>query len=260
MASESTDGDASSVAVPEDVDAWLDERAETLGLDRAELLRELLSAHRAVATVSGEQLDPAPDTGSIDDRLEALEEEFGTDLDEVRRRLVQVKREVDGKAPADHHAFDAVESLDGSVDALEGRLDSQASRIESIQDRIGDLESGIEELDDAVEDLRETADVTAADLADVREKLTRVAQVLVSLRDGGASTGGSPDERLVAIKRLAAREGYGQVECDACGGSVYLPVLPEAACPHCDAPFHDIVVRGALRNRPTLTGEEAGDE
>lgn len=261
MASESSDGDASSVAVPDDVDVWLDERAETLGLDREDLLRELLSAHRAVASADDEYPDAVTDP-AIDGRFDALEEEFGTHLDEVRRRLVQVKREVDDKAPADHdhEAFDAVDSLEGHVDTLADRLDSQAARIESIRDQVDALESGIEDLDAAVDDLRETTGATGEDLADVREKLARLAQVVVSLRDGGGSTIGSPDDRLVAIKRLAAREGYGHAECASCGGTVYLTVLPEPTCPHCDVPVHDVVERGALRNRPTLVGDEADDE
>lgn len=250
------------MSVPEDVDAWLDERAETLGLDRGELVRELLSAHRAVATADDESLDLDPGPAAIDRRLDAMEEEFGTHLDEVRRRLVQVKRAVDGRAPADHDhaAFDALDALDGEVDDLAGRLDAHADRIDSLASRATRLESEVEALDATIGDLRETADASADGLADVEEKLTRLAQVVVSLRDGGGATGERSDDRLVTIKRLAAREGYGYAECGACGGTVYLTVLPEAACPHCDAPFHDVVERGAIRNRPTLVGEGVADE
>lgn len=250
------------MAVPEDVDAWLDERAETLGITREELLRELLSAHRAVATADGDPADPDPAPAAIDRQVDALEEEFGAQLDEVRRRLVQVKRAVDGRAPADHdhEAFETLQALDGQLDGLEGRLDEQADRIDSLDNRATELESEVEALDATVGDLRETSEVTTDGLADVEEKLTRVAQVVVSLRDGGSATDAWPDDRLVTIKRLAAREGYGYAECEACGGTVYLTVLPEAACPHCDAPFHDVVERGAIRNRPTLVGEEVADE
>lgn len=248
MASEPSDGDSPSVSVPEELDAWFDERAESLDLDREELLGGLLSAYRGVATADDSASDLDRDVASLAERVEALETTFESQLDDVRRRVLHVKRATDGKAPADHDhaAFDRLDDLEDRTDALVDATDA--------------LERTVEDLRTAMDDLRETTDATADDLSEVDEKLTRVAQVVVSLRDDLGESVDPSRGHLVDLKRLAAREGYGHAECAACGGAVYLSVLPEAACPHCGTPFDDIVERGALRNRPTLVGEEVDEK
>lgn len=248
MASEPSDGDTASVSVPEELDGWIDEQAESLEMDRGELLRRLLSAYRDVTTAGDGA--PAPDSAvaSLAERVETLEATFESQLDDVRRRVVYVKRAADGKAPADHDhaAFDS--------------LDDLADRTAALEDETTALERSVDDLRAAVDDLREESDATADDLAEVDEKLTRLARVVVTLRDDRGEVTDRSADRLPELKRLAARKGYGHAECAACGRTVYLSVVPEAACPHCGAPFDDIAERGALRNRPTLVGEEVSDE
>lgn len=249
MASEPTDGE-----LPEDVDAWLDERAESLGVDRDAVLRRLVAAFRAVEN-GGEV---PPDATALSERLDRLESDYRENLRDVRKRVLQVKRATEAKAPADHdHApDDRLVDLEEEVAALSDRVDTLAAETDRL-------------------DREEPVD--AARLEEVESKLTRLARAVVRLqRTDADANDGAPDsrdeeaspprmdaerrERLRRLKRLAAREDYRRATCEACGESASVALLPEPACPACGTEIHDIVPEGSFRAPPTMVGPEVDEE
>lgn len=252
MENESTEGRTLTLEVPAALDEWLTERAAALGVDRSELVRQLIGGYQVAAEtaddesvaalesaieehsvdidrVVAEALEEA-DTGEpvdeeaivgrvldrLEDRLATLEAERDEQLDDIRRRVVQLKEATESKAGADH-THPELERLDGVVTEV-GRLREQVAELNDAADREEEL---------------------ASELADVRGKLTQLARVVVDLRD---ADGGADDERerLADIRRTAAREGYEEATCGACGETLRIGLLPEPACPHCESPFGGI--------------------
>lgn len=237
MASESTDGDR--VSSEADLDTWLEARADALGLDRDAFVERLLAAYRTAVTDADVAVDAAPSA-----RLDEIEREHQAHLEDVRKRVLQVKATAEERAPMDHHheAFDRLDELDEQVSVLADEVESLAATTEELDDR----------------------DVaTEAALAEVEEKLTRVARAVVQLREDDADetlpapVDDAKSERLADLHRIAAREGYERATCGACGETVHVGLLPEAACPACGAPFASFEPGGLLR-KPTLRGPGEG--
>lgn len=185
----------------------------------------------------------------LESRLADLEEDFAAKLTDVRERVIQVKRETDGKAPADHEH----EGSAGGAD-VEDALDDLEAR----------TEASVEALEAAVEDLETRA-------ADFDGKLDRLARAAVSMkrRLADLSGAGGDRERLAALAAEANREGVDRARCGACAKPVRVSLLAAPRCPHCETAFTGVEASGGwlfgsdtLRTdrRPALTGEVAGGE
>ena len=98
-------------ALPEDVEEWLAERADSGERSREELLALAVDFYRFLA--SRDEVAPdaedIPEVPAIVERLDALDADVAAlsdavdeKIEDVRERVIQVKREADGKAPADH--------------------------------------------------------------------------------------------------------------------------------------------------------------
>jgi predicted Zn-ribbon and HTH transcriptional regulator len=271
MENESTEGRTLSLDLPAALDQWLTERAAETDVDRSELVVQLLGSYRTAADVADEEsveaLEAAIDDGAVDvdaaarqaadeavtaavpdeaaladrvteqvmdrveGRLDEVEAEREEQLEDVRRRVIQVKKEADSKAPADH-GHPELESVD--------RL---ATELESLRAHVDEVEAAADGADEA--------EALASDLDDVQAKLTQLARIVVRLQNDDDG-----DDALTEIKRTAAREGYEAAACGACGESVSVALLPEAACPHCRSPFGGIVAgSGSLfGSKPRLVG------
>lgn len=230
MASESRD--TVSVTLPDELGSWLEERAEGADLSREELLRQLVSAYR----VTTEEDAPLEDGVAeiVDARVSGLESDVDDKFENVRKRVLQIKREVDGKAAADHDHPELER-----VDAVDRRLESIVSDLEAVTDDVAELEDRV--------------DGQEAALDDVRDKLTRVASAVIRLRDG------ENDGRLTALRRAAARNGVNEADCDACEGSVHVALLSEAICPHCGIELADVEPAKGFFSSPRLVpGDAAG--
>lgn len=226
MAGESTSGRAGGPDLPPELAEWLDHRASDLGVNRAELVVQVLAAYRSVADETDSLAAPAvPD---LDERLAEFRTELDGDLNDIRRRIVQVKREADQKAPADH-----------THEAVEDRLAAVEEEVSSLADRLDSVDVA-EELDTHEERLDAT-----------EEKLTRVASAVVALRRERTTTG---EDRLADIKRQASRLGVETATCHSCGETVSIALLPEGSCPHCEAAFGDVTPPGGgLFSKARLT-------
>lgn len=226
MAGESTGGRPGGPDLPPELAEWLDHRATDLGVDRAELVVQVLSAYRSVADETDSLAAPAvPD---LDERLAEFRTDLDGDLNDIRRRLVQVKREADQKAPADH-----------THDAIEDRLAAVEEEVSSLAEKLDRV--------DVTDELR----VHEERLDAAEEKLTRIASTVVAIRRERTTTG---EDRLANIKRRASRLGVETATCHACGETVSIALLPEGSCPYCEAPFGDVTPPGGgLFSKARLT-------
>lgn len=285
-----------SLSLPAELSEWLDDKAAALDLAEEELVVQALAAYRAADELD-DDLDPAeflgvddpaavedavrevvadrlPDIAdAVSDRIEggeteAVEEGLHAELDrvesdvdekieDVRQRVVQVKREADAKAPADHDH--------GEFDALAGRLDDLAGELDEIESAVADLRT---ETDAHAEELAEVAD-RLDDLADVEERLDTaeqrlrtVAWVANDLREAHESRSGAT-RAIDRLKRAAAEADVARAVCEECGDAVELALLTEPNCPHCGTAVSDVRPASGLFGKPTLVAArqlDAGDD
>lgn len=173
--------------------------------------------------------------GRLDDRFEAVETEFQEKVQDVRERVIQLKKELDTKAPEDHEAFSAVEEMEDELTALNREL-------VEVRD---ELEAGIDEQSAAVEDIEAQFETFEERLDDTEDKLKRVAWVVNDLREdqGGRD---SHQEAVDSIKRAAAQEGISTASCQNCSESVDISLLTEPQCPHCGTTATDVRPEGGI--------------
>jgi len=238
--------------LPDDLEAWVAERAAGDDVSRAAVLRRLVAAHRLLdeqpdqlADADVSDLDDAAtrhiDTADVGiDDLEARIDdlagrvgEFEGDLDEkitdVRQRVIQVKREADAKAPADH-----------DHPGIEHRID----------EGFGNYEEVLEYLTEQTEALEDEADDRSA-------KLSTVANAVVDLRRRVAALESRMEERaaVAELREAANRRGISEAACDSCGRSVRIGLLDQPACPHCESPFDGVESRGWFRSNQLTVGD-----
>jgi len=276
MASDSREERATALSLPAELDEWLDDRAAALDVDREELLVQVLSAYRAADELDDDFGDPVEE--AVDERLDAAVAERGDDVEErlesriddlerdfqekvvdVRERVIQVKKETDSKADADH-----------SHERLE-EVDTLATVVEALEDSVDDLErhqdAAVAELREELEEGFEAAADERADLddrlEDATDKLRRVAWVVGDLKDEVKSDD-AHENAVARIKRAAAQEGITAATCDSCGESVEVSLLTAPECPHCEATVSDVRPSGGIfRKKARLVAAaqlESGEE
>jgi LmbE family N-acetylglucosaminyl deacetylase len=262
---------------PDDsLEGWLDAKAEELGVSRDELLARLRNDDAPDGVEAGEPF--AALRREFGERLSTTQEEFETQLAEVesdlaeaekdvdekiqdvRERVVQVKREADGKAPADHDHPD----LGERTEAVADRADRLADELDALADTVAELdeqvETGFENYEDVLEYLTDATD-------DLEVKLTTLAEATVKLRDQTKTLAARHASRAAAdeLAHLANRRGIESAECGRCGETVHIGLLAEPNCPHCASNFNDVEPKrgffGSARlvvgDPPALEGERA---
>jgi len=249
MASESTEDGALTVDLPSELDKWLSARARTLGVEREVVLLQLLSSYRTADELDDDTVPVAgPDAIEevVGDRVAAVEQRHEEDIEDVRGRVVQLKRELDGKASADHdhEQFERVEQLQAEVADLQ-------SAIEDIE---AELDSTVAEHDVLLEDVDER-------LSNLQDRLKTVAWVVSDLRDAYESQGGL--EAVERIKRAAAKADVERAKCESCGKGVTVALLTDPECPHCQATVTNVEAADSWFGSPRLLAAsqlESGDE
>lgn len=248
MASEPRDGGLTS-DLPEGLDDWLDDRADELGLPREEILAELVAGYQlavedgdAAALADVLDVEGSRDTleSELDQRLQDLERRRKETLDDVRKRVVQVKQTAESKAPADHghEEFRRLEDLAASVEHLDRTVD---------------------ELEETVASTPTEAPSIEAELADIREKLQMVAGAVIELRDAEGSNDDTRDA-LASLRTEAARKDVSRAQCAACGTGVDISLLEEAGCPQCEASFAGVEAASGFFGKPRLVGRTTNGE
>lgn len=264
MASES--GEEVTLSVPPELDRWLEERASALGVDRGQLLVELLGSYREltereddVAVVDADaieatveetvaaQLDAQLD--ELREQLDAAESEFQTKLEDVRERVIQVKHDAEGKASADHD-HEVFERIDAAAETA----DTAVTATEALEDRLDELAADLEALEKTSKRTREQSDDRLAELED---RLKRVAWAVSDLREDRARA-----EAVEQLKRDAAEADVSRATCENCGNGVEIGLLTEPKCPQCDAAAATVEPATGWFGSPRLVNArqlEAGD-
>ena len=240
-----------------------DEAAESL-VGKEDLLEELLTSSGA-----GDGLQSLTE---FVERLEALEaavadldDALDDQIQDVRDRVIQVKRETDSKAPTEHdhpdlaadvdRVDDDLASLGEDVADLDDELDRVGDRVEAVDDRttrgFSNYEDVLEYLIDATDGLNRKADTLARATTQLRERAGRLE---AAEADRAAAD---------ALRRSAQVHGVTEAKCEDCGETVRLALLTGSTCPHCESSFARIdPSRGFFRSsvlrtgrRPALEGE-----
>lgn len=249
MASEKSGETVMSVQLPDELREWIDEEADKRDSDRETLLRELLAANRAVLTdeTSGE---PGTKTGvaeeALDDRVEAFRDEFMELIEDVRDRVIQVKREADTKAPLEHtHGeFSDLEDL------LE-RMGDVESELETVEDRLDDVEH---DLEDGFENYEEIVDYLLDTTEEVDERVETIASAVVETREEMKTfvSRHHQQQRADELKLAASQYGIQQADCEGCGQTLQIALLTDAECPHCACALSDVSPKNGLFGSATL--------
>ena len=237
----------------EKLDEWVTEKLEaTIDDEVAETVESELEA-RLESTIR-EQLESTADnrieraisaeTGALEDRIAELEAEQADAIEDVRERVIQVKKEADTKTPTQAHAETRrdVEDLRAELAALDDRL---ASLSESL--------SGLEtETMDRIDDHAASLETLEADVAETEERINTLAWNVNEIRDHVDTA-----TDLAPILEKAAQLDVDRAKCDRCNAAVEIGLLTEAECPHCDARLSGVVDSRSFFGKPRLL---VGDE
>ena len=225
--------------VPDGVGAWIDERAEECGLTRTEFLRGLAAALD----------DGAPEPFARQERVSAVEDGVDEKIQDVRDRVLQVKREADRKADADHEHPE----LERAVAATDERIADLATAVEDQRSRLDDVESRV---DDGFENFEEVLDYLTETTDDLGAKTQTLATALLDVRDGVRLIAQGNNSAVDQLAAQANRKGVREAACEDCARSVDIALLREPACPHCGATFSRVESKSGWFGSHTLqTGE-----
>jgi hypothetical protein len=229
----------------EELDRWLDRRAEREGVDRETLIERAVAAYRLVEEADDpdgagfeeaerDRADLRGEVGALADRVGTVEDDLDEKIDDVRGRVVQVKRETDAKADADHDH----PALDDRVDAAAADARAATEAVSDLADRVDRGFGNFEEVLDYLRDERDELD----------RKTAGLASAVVDLRERTAALEREADARaaLDDLRREASRRGVTRGDCGDCGKTVHLGLLGDAACPHCGAALAGVEFGGRL--------------
>lgn len=248
---------STAVAVGGSAADWIRERAAALDLSPEEYLERVVASLRAVeAGDPRKDLATASEFGSLEERVEALDEELDSKVQDVRDRVIQVKREADGKAPAEHDhedlwkavetGLERIEALEGTVEEMETRLDRGFENYEEI------LKYLVDRTDDLSEDATTLRDATSALRNHVRRFQAREER----------------DRLAEALKEEANRKGVTEAQCESCSNMVSVALLTEPSCPVCGSAFAGVTPKQGFfgsamldtGSPPALEGGESATE
>lgn len=166
------------------------------------------------------------------------------DLTDVRERVVQLKREIDAKAPADHDH----ETLTARLDGIEHDLESIRAETEDVRER--SLDAG-ERIDDGFENYRELLERLLERTETIESRLDTLGTTVLAARERNESR-----EQLASLTRTANRGGVRTADCEGCSETLDLGLLFEPVCPHCEMALSELVVGRGLFGTATLRGEQ----
>lgn len=231
MAGQAGDDAVESALADGSAAEWAAERAAELDLEPHEFLERIMFAYRAAEAETDADSAVAVDDETLDglrNDIEALEDDLDEMIQDVRDRVIQVKREADAKAPLEHTHPDLV----GQVKSLQADVDSLTERVETLEER---LDGGFENFEEILTVLVERTDDIADDMETLGGGMVAMKETLETVT--GREQGRARADRL---KRTAAKHGVRKAKCEECGSKVDLGLLSSASCPTCDATFQDL--------------------
>ena len=249
------------------VDAAIEAAAAEAGVGREEMLKRAIVS---LAEAEGVDAPDAEEVAALESRLDALEADLDEKVSDLRERFVELYRDLEATAPADHEHAETAERLD----ALATELDRTAERLDEVEadaaarstvdeavgERVDEIDDRLTDVEERVNDLAELeARVDAIDTDDLDDKLSRVASAVVRVRRrlDAAERDRADRERLDAISATANRNGVRKAACTDCGSTVDVGLLTEPECPHCGRAFAELEPNpGFLGTSRLVVGEQ----
>ncbi|MDZ7850358.1 MAG: hypothetical protein U5K70_05950 [Halodesulfurarchaeum sp.] len=160
--------------------------------------------------------------------LEELEAKIEADIQDVRERVIQVKRETDEKSPASHEH----ESLETALEELESELEATRERLDRTESQ---LEGGFENFEEILETLLDRT-------SDLESDVDTIGRALKSMRQTLDTVAEREQQRARAdhLKETAAGRGVRTAKCEGCKSKIDVALLSEARCPTCGESFHTL--------------------
>lgn len=164
----------------------------------------------------------------VQSKLDELESKIEADIEDVRERVIQVKRETDEKAPASHDH----EALENALDELESELEATQETLDRTESR---LEGGFENFEEILEALLDRT-------TDLESDVNTIGRALESMRQTLDTVAEREQQRARAdhLKETAAVRGVRTAKCESCRSKVDVALLSEASCPTCGESFHTL--------------------
>lgn len=243
--------DVSASDLPEPVGEWIEAIAADRDVEEEELIARLLATGSDGLSSDSELAERLDDLDTqvdmLGDRVDDLDADLETKIEDVRDRVIQVKREVDEKAATSHDHPDLEERVETLAAEVETLVDSLADVAETVDDRRAEGEVDQDQVRDVVEDAT----------GDLSRKLDVLASAVLDLRDRTASLAERQSRRAAvdALRETANLHGVTTGACEACGETITIPLLSEPHCPHCEAGLRDLQPkRGFFGSNVLLTG------
>jgi DNA repair exonuclease SbcCD ATPase subunit len=249
----SRDGSGQSITdLPEGVGDWIAEIAREQDVSEEELLSRLLGAGNTETAEVRDRIESVQsDLAGLENRIDDLDADLEEKVSDVRERVIQVKREADAKADADHGHPDLVSDLGdlaAEVDALESRVEASISEVTAETEK---LSAEVDDLD-----------------SEVTRKLNVLGTATVELRDQIRTLLTAREERAILekLQTEANRNGIKKAKCESCSNGVRVGLLAEPRCPHCEEPFNAVEPKDGFfgsnvlktGRAPALEGEVEG--
>jgi chromosome segregation ATPase len=256
--------------------AWLESRADELGLEEEQLLNRIIAAHREAEQAT--DAEPLVTESTLEDRLDALESEleemeatlqadvdaaeaeFAEKIEDIRDRVIQVKREADQKAPTDHDHPDLLDRLETTAEATKEVEERQADLEADVEDLSESVDAGFENFEEVLSYLRDETDA-------LNRRTTTLASAVLTMRETVASVAAAAAhrERAEQLHREANLAGVKDAICGDCEQSVTVAQLASPECPFCGAVFEGVEPKsGWFGSHTLLTGSspaiEGGDD
>jgi chromosome segregation ATPase len=251
-----------SVALEGAAAAWLESRAEELGIDEEELLHRIIATYREaeeaddVSVVTESTLEDRLDDieadladveSSLQADVEAAESEFADKIDDVRERVIQVKRETDEKAPTDHDHPELAERLETTAKTLRDVEAGQRDLTEEVEELDERVDAGFDNFEEVLSYLRDETD-------SLDRKTATLASAVLAMRESVASVAAAEAhrKRVEQLQREANLAGVTDADCGECGQSVTVAQLAAPECPFCGAVFEGVEPKSSWFGSHTL--------
>ena len=253
--------------LPEPRDGELPGRVAALEADLDDVRDRVAHLGNEIGTVTGEGGETnvsGADLERVESRLAELEATLDEQIEDVRERVIQVKRETDEKAAADHDHPELRAEVEAAVDdatAATETAESALTEAETLASDLSEIQStldgGFENYESILRGLKDNTD-------EVRDRTDRLVTAVTQLRDRVVELETAAERRAdaEALQQDATQKGVTDAVCNACESTVYLGLLGDARCPHCEAPFERVDAdtglfrpsRLIVADRPALEG------
>jgi chromosome segregation ATPase len=173
--------------------------------------------------MSTENAATQSDVRNIRSQVEEQKKEFWDKIEDIREKIIILKKDIDSKADQEHEHSEYVG---------EETLESEISRIESQIEELSDKSIKNEDLN---EEFSEKLDILASNLLSVRD---RVGNLEAERRERMEK-----NRRIKKIMQDARKNATTKPKCRSCGKSVRMDILREPECPHCSGDIEGIESR-----------------